>query len=279
VKPIVLAGLLFSCALAFAQTPAGQPTPAAQQAPTQASKDLDPYQVNDSMSVGVFYWMTKGTPELLGGKKSTDPKAASLGLPQADKKGEGVIFTVPAGRFNNLTVEAFQVKGSGTSTATTDLSLFGNNIPTGDFLSKSFRLRSGKVSWNYLTYPAPPGTAKFRLKTLLEVQYVNVQTVVDPIYDLGTSVSIGTKSIILPTLGMGVELAPSKHFHFEVKASGFTLPHKSAIGDGEGAAVIRVWHLELRAGGKYYYFKTSPQSDVYIKGSVLGPFGGLSWVF
>jgi hypothetical protein len=57
------------------------------------------------------------------------------------------------------------------------------------------------------------------------------------------------------------------------------IPHHSAIGDAEGTVVIRIRSLEIFAGGKTLYFKTSPQSDTYTKGTLWGPYGGLRWVF
>ena len=57
-------------------------------------------------------------------------------------------------------------------------------------------------------------------------------------------------------------------------------PHRSALADAEGSAVVRVRRLEIFAGGKCLHFKTSPKKhDTYISGTLWGPEGGVRWVF
>jgi hypothetical protein len=96
--------------------------------------------------------------------------------------------------------------------------------------------------------------------------------------DTNATNTLGTRSLFLPTLGVGADIVPSKHFRIEVKGSGFALPHRSYIGDAEGAAVIRAWHVELAGGGRYYRFRTSPNSDEYVRGTMFGPFVSLRFL-
>ena len=273
---------LVSGALAFAQTPAPSPTGAQQnQAPPAAStsKTGDAYDVPDRWSLGVFYWMTDGRPTMIGGQQAVSVPAQSLSLPDARRNAKGVDITAPAGRYNTLEISGFEAKGFGSLTTPISLSLFGTAFANGDFLATDFRLRNVKVSWNYLTWPAPPGNSRFRLKTLWQVQYVDMRMEAIAPLDASLPGATGSKTIILPTLGLGVDLVASKHFRIEAKASGFALPHRSAIVDGEGTAVGRFGHVEVFAGGKYFYFKTSPKADEYFKGALKGPFAGIRWVF
>ena len=38
-------------------------------------------------------------------------------------------------------------------------------------------------------------------------------------------------------------------------------------------------HFELLAGGKYFHYKTSPQGEQYIKGTIYGPTVSLRYYF
>jgi len=87
----------------------------------------------------------------------------------------------------------------------------------------------------------------------------------------------GTRSIIYPTLGLGFEGTLSRHFRFEAKGSGFALPHRAVIGDGEGSLGLRFGHLEFIVGAKAFHFKTSTKKDQYVSGTMYGPYGGIRY--
>ena len=59
------------------------------------------------------------------------------------------------------------------------LSLFGSTIPQGDFISSTYRLRNAQLTWNYLTWPAPPEDSKWRFHTLYSFNYTGVSATVD----------------------------------------------------------------------------------------------------
>lgn len=264
------------------QQTAGQTTPPADQPPD------DPVEFGGSIKL--FYWLSSAHPNLLLGTPPTDifgnpipPPAGSENLPYppANRRTPGAEITFPAGKFNRLEVSLFQVDGSGTSTAPINLTLFGTNIPAGEFLSTTYRVRNLKVSWNYLTWPSPPEDSKFRIKTLWEFQYTKVHTVVDAPYTTSITFTpaVGDKSIFYPTFGVGAEYVPSKHFYLEARASGFAFPGRSVIGDTEANVAIRFGHIEVFGGGKLYHFRTSPHSEQYVDGTLTGPFFGVRWIF
>ena len=88
-----------------------------------------------------------------------------------------------------------------------------------------------------------------------------------------------SQSIELPAAGLGLEYVASKHFRLELRGSGMFIPFHNGLGDAEGSAVVRVRSVEVFAGAKLLYFKTSSNSDTYISGMVWGPDVGVRWVF
>ena len=309
VKFIIPAGLLcLLCARLPAQAPADPQTPAPQvpapetpvpqtpapapQTPVQTTQrqrqtnakpdntapdDID----NVFLSIKGYYWLTHGHFNLLGGKGTTSPANSTLPtLGDANKHAYGGMVTFPAGKYNRLEVSFFQAKGSGTSTAPQNLTFYGQSFPAGDFLTSNFRIRTAKVTWNYLTWPDPPETARFRLKTLWEFHWSAVQTVIDAPYDFSiTSPAVGTRSIYYPTFGLGGEYVVAKHFYLDSRASAFAWPHHAVVWDAEANAVVRIKFLEVFGGYKASHLKTSPQNEEYIVGTLQGGYGGLRIVF
>ena len=230
-------------------------------------------------SIGLYDWLPSGGPSLRGGVNLTDPSSGDLKLPQKPSRAYGAMVTIPTKGWSRLEVSFLTMSDSGSAIAARDLFLLGTSIPQNEPLATGYSLRHIKASWNYLTYPNPPQDAKLRIKTLWEVHYVSVK----PSVEL-TSTAPGvpftqTQSIILPAVGLGVEYVASRHFRMEIRGSGMALPHRAALGDADATAVVRVRSLEVFAGGKGLYFRTSPQNDTYTRGLLWGPYGGLRWVF
>jgi len=256
-----------------------QNAPVPQQVPAPPTVDLDPYKVADKASAGVFYWLSSGHVDLGPGIKAANPDAQRLRLPDASHDGKGFFLSTPAGKYNSIEIEAFQVQGSGLVYAPRALSLFGTSFTGGDPLGTSFRLRGGKVQWNYLTYPSPPEKALFRVKTLWGVHILQIQGVADDLITSVPTTAIGTKLLIMPTVGIGLDIAPSKFFHIEMQAAGMALSGRSRVLDGEAKAVFRVKKLEVLAGAKGLDFRTTLKTDQYFRSRLTGPFAGVRWVF
>jgi hypothetical protein len=164
----------------------------------------------------------------------------------------------------------------------------------GTYVSTLYHVQNAKLSYEYLTWPYPVGSRKIRLKTLWQVQFTNVSTrfdspldyydsngnlIIDP--TTGQPVDLtgaGTKHIISPEFGLGFSYYPSRHVRIEMEGTGFGLPHRYYIWDGDIAVSYRVMnHFEVRAGGRGMGFKTSTDSDVFIKGNFLSAFIGIRW--
>lgn len=270
-----------------APTPLPEPSPppkpvAAPQNPRDiaAKPDNTPPDDIDNVFVSakVYYWLTKGTFNLLSGAKATSAGGSTLPtLGDASKHNLGGVITFPAGKYNRLEVSFYQAHGNGTSTAPQTLTFFGQTIPAGDFLSTSFRVRQIKATWNYLTWPAPPEASRLRIKTLWELQYTQVSTVIDAPYETSATFSpaTGTLHIIYPSFGLGGEYVLSKYLYLDSRISGFAWPHHAVIWDAEGDVVARYKFLELFGGYKASHLKTSPQGEEFAVGTFQGGYVGL----
>ena len=232
-------------------------------------------------SVGIFGWIPTGNPIIDKGKASIGlVTPARLDFQGKPKTAPGVELTFGVGRFNVLRVSYFQTRAAGNVTAPNDLNLWGGAYQKGDLLSTNYRLRNGKVSFDFLTWPFPVGTRKFRLKTLWQFQYVNMTTGFDaPLKstDNGPNTTSGKKSIYLPSFGLGVAEYVSPKFRLEANASGFTLPHRSTIWDADASISYRFGKLEARVGGKAFHFRSTPNGDYYLRGTLAGAFVGIRY--
>lgn len=283
-KPIISAGLLcLFCATLYGQdtppaAPAQQQTPAPTVAPPEIAKD-DP---DNGGSVAGFYWRPSGTPQMLPGKKSANALAQTIPLPPDDKKGPGFTVSIPAGKFNRIEATYFQAYGLGdTGVTPIDVTPFGTTIASGDELVSSFQIRDVKLTWNYLTYPAPPEDSKFRVKTFWGVRYTHISAVIDAPLDLTNAQLpvVGSRQIIYPVLGIGTEYLGFKHLYLDARVSAFALPHHAAYWDGGANIVVKSRHIEVFGGYQIFYFKTTPQNDQYFTGTLRGPLVGARWMF
>jgi len=254
-----------------------QQNPAATTAPPEIGKD-DP---DFGEPEGVFYWLSRGTPKLLPGAAAAEPLNQVLGLPNARPRSPGAFVSIPAGKFNHLEISYFQVDGDGTGYAAVPLGIFGSSIPVTDFISTTYRVRNAQLTWNYLTWPAPPEDSKWRLRTLWAFNYTSATATVDAPFESSATFepAHGTRNIFYPAFGISTEYIPNKHFYFEARTWGFGFPHRADIADAEVNVVARVKHIEIFGGYKYFHFKTSTKSDEFVVGTLTGPMAGARWVF
>ncbi len=231
-------------------------------------------------SVALYDWVPfSANTGLHAGSQAILPPPHELTLPGKPYRSYGLMITIPMKGSSRLEFSYTTLNVNGDILAPTDLGLFGGTISQGEPLSTSYSLRHLKLSYNFLTYPNPPQDAKFRFKTLWEFHYIRTYPTVTATVTAPDQPLTDTESIILPTLGVGAEYVPSKHFRMEVRASGMAVPHHSTLGDTEGSAVVRVGRMEIFAGAKFLHFKSSPNSDTFIRGTIWGPDAGLRWVF
>ena len=261
-----------------AQTPP-PPAPTVAQAPNQDNSG------EGAFSFQAFYWLTKGHPDMFAGKTHVATTPGDLSFPGDAKYSPGVVVSFPAGSDNSVRVSYFRTQGTGNTVASKELNIFSTDFTTGDYLATRYTLQNVKVSLDFLSYPTPP-TSKFRLKTLWEVQYLTLYSSVDgplkPILvdssgNLIPNTGEGTRYFFLPSFGAALEHTTTKNFRWEIRFSGFGIPHRAALWDGQAYIAYRIDRFELTAGYKGFYFKTSPKNDQYFKGTLSGAYVGLTW--
>ena len=233
----------------------------------------------DGFSIMAAYWINNDQPVMRAGGSNYTLLPGDLHFTGNKKYSYAGVITIPTSRENSLEFTYMRKQGFGTSVISETSNFFGNNFAAGDAINTRYTLQTMKLSWNYLTWPYPSNGAKLRVKTLYEVQYVNIGTTFDAPLDPDAVPTSGSKSVILPTLGAGVEYHPAKNIRLEMKASGFGIPHHSDIWDVQAAVVFRYSRFEILLSEKAYHYKTGPYSDQYFTQTLIGPFFGLRYLF
>ena len=249
---------------------APQPPPLPPKAPDVLLQD------EGDISLDGFAWLPTGHPSFNKGQATTSTVASNATFQGKPKLAWGGNIRIPQGAHNTIRLSYFDTHASGSFTAATDLNLWGSGYNAGDYISTTYRLRSFGLSYDFLTWPYPVRERRFRLKTLWQFQYASVKSTFNaPLSTNPPSPGMGSKSIYLPGLGLGITEYLSKNFRVEALASGFDIPSHAALANAEADIAYKFGRIELRGGGKFFYFKTSPQADFYMKGRLAGGFAGL----
>jgi len=254
------------------------PKPTVQLPPPKPPAPPSTYDYDtggDNISIEPFYWLTKSAPLIRQGQANQALDPGDLGFPGRSKDALGFDITVPTPRENSVEFRVFQVKAQGNSILGESEAFFGTLYAVGDVLATNYYVDNLKLSWNYLTYPYPSNHAKFRLKTLWEMQYTKIGSSFDAPGDVNAAPVSGVKSLFFPTFGLGVEYHPIKRVRLEAKASAFAIPHHGDLYDAEASLVVTGLHFEISAGGRVFHFKTSPQADQFFTQTLWGPYLGI----
>ncbi len=294
-----LTALLFPLT-ALAQAPPQAPVPQEQppsqnttqrppQVPPTGKKPTVPdYPDPRSFTLCVWGWVVipGNGPDIIGGQAATGYETLnSLGK---DHNTPGIDISVRVTRTAVISFEGFLSKGDGSQTAPADTTIFATTYSKGDFLNTQYQITALKLSYDDLLYPFKFPVARFRVKSLWEAQFVSSQGTIDAPFKANTTdssgnlisnASSGTRTIILPTFGAAVEYALTPHVLLRADASGFGLPHRADIWDAEAYVSYRRKKLEFRGGYKILHFKSSPQIDEYMIGTVQGGFVGVRYHF
>lgn len=288
-------GLTLLCRAQQSTPPAPTQQPAATTTAPQAASTTtvqqstpppqEPYIIEDGgFSIEPIYWLNRAQPSLWGG--ASDTAFSDMGYPGHANPSLGGEIGIPAGRSNTLRISYFRVGGNSNTTETASEYIFGESYSPGDFLVYNYLLQSAKLSWDYLGYTWYKPSGKIRLKTLYEVQFVTVSTnfsapfkavTTDSSGNTDYNTASGSRNLIDPTFGLELEEALGHHFRWEVKASGFGIPHHADIWDAEGSVAFRLGNFEVLAGEKAFHFKDSPQATQYFADTLSGAYIGLRY--
>jgi hypothetical protein len=280
-----------------AEAPPPPPTmrPTIQQPPPPPPKVPDVRQPGETgWWIGVTGWFPVQQPFIDKGHGATFTQDAHLQFQGTPKYSDGVEIGIALGLHNTLRFTYFDTRANGNVTSIpSDLQLWSQTYTAGTYVSTNYRIQRGVVSFDYLTWPYPVESRRFRLKTLWQVQYTGVKSTFDapllplvdvngnPIVDAsGNLISYagsGTKWFIYPEFGLGATYFGGRHLRLEANASGFAFPHKDTVWDADASANLKYGKLEFRIGAKAFHFKTNPGSDYFFHSTMGGAFVGVRW--
>jgi len=262
----------------------GQQAPAAPVSPppapaAQNAKPLPDYPDPRTFMIGASYWLT-------GPGKTLDVDTGSQALDFETlhdlgkaKYSPAIEASYPITRTGSLHFEIFQTQGDGNQLAPIYTDIFSQGISQGDSLSTQYKIIATKLYLDDLLFPHKFPVAKFRLKSLWEVQYVHAKATIDDLTEGAEATTpittSGTKQFILPTFGLAAEYAIAPHVLLRIDGSGFGIPHKADIWDAGASVAYRHGLWETVAGGKAFHFKSSPNSTEYLTDTLAGAFIGI----
>jgi hypothetical protein len=242
---------------------------------------------------GLSGWFPTQKPIFDRGNLATFTGVSHMQMQGKPKFAEGVELGFAAGLHNSVRLVYTDFRAAGDFTTPNDVVAWAELYTAGTYISTNYHVQNIKLSYEYLTWPYPVGSRKFRLKTLWQVQFTQVNSVFDspllyfdssgnPITDSSgnlVNLSAGrSRRIISPMFGLGAYYYPSRHFRFEANGSGFGFPHRYTIADVDASLNYRIiGHLELRVGGRAFEFKTSTHAEYFLKGTFAAAFFGLRW--
>ena len=295
------------------QTPAPPQQTPPQQSPPDAGDDSGQTQrahiaeppppppkvpdVRRPGEVGYFFdvetWFPKEQILFDRGRASTFTGASKLTMPGKPKYAENAEIGMAVGLHNTLRLVYTNVRAYGSLTTPTDTVAFSQTYTAGTLITSNYNMTHVRLSYEFLTWPYPVGSRKFRLKTLWQVQYTQVRTnfdsplkyydssgnlILDSSGNVASLAAAGTRHIFSPMLGLGAYYYPSRHIRLEANASGFAWPHRYDVWAGDASLNLRLTgHLEIRLGGRAFGFKTSTKGDFYSRGHFASALVGLRW--
>jgi hypothetical protein len=275
------------------QAPA-PPTGPTITAPPELPKYPDVRMPGESgWTVGADLWAPKEHPIFNRGRASTFPQASLVTMQGTPKFSDGAEFGIALGLHNALRFSWFSARAAGDFTNSEDLTLWNQTYLAGTLISTNYTVQDFKISFDYLSWPYPVESRRFRLLTLWQLQYVSVRSVFDapqlplvdssgnPLVDAtGNPISYagqGTHWFISPTFGLGAHEYITKNLRVEVNGSGFAVPHHWSIWDTDATINYRIGHIELRAGLKGFHYKTSTGADFYLRNTMISPMVSVRW--
>jgi hypothetical protein len=298
---------LLTCAFAWGQAQEQQPPenrpapPGSSSRPNIQAPPAPPPRLPDVRQPGETGWwigLNAGFPTqhpyLDKGRGANFTEASRVEMQGKPKYAAGLEVGMAVGLHNTLRFAYFDTKASGNiESLPNTLRLWDQTYEAGTYLATNYRLQHGKMSLDYLTWPYPVESRRFRLKTLWQVQWTQMKTVFDapkkpllddngfPIVDsAGNPISyaaIGSRWFVSPMFGVGAAYYAGRHFRWEANAAGWTWPRRNTVWDAETSVNLKYGHFELRGGIKAFHFKTSTEAEFYGIGTLWSGFAGVRW--
>jgi len=243
--------------------------------------------------LGINLSVPKESPIFDRGHAATFPQSSLVIMQGSPKYEAGLEFGIALGLHNALRISYWGIRAAGDFTAPQDLTLWNQTYTKGTLVSTNYRIQDLKLSFDYLTWPYPVESRKYRLKTLWQVHYLSARSGFDapllplvdstgaPLVDAsGNPVNYagqGTKWWVTPTFGLGWTQYVSRNVRIDINGSGFLLPHRWTVYDTDASVNFRVGHFELQGGAKAFHYKSSPADEFFIRNTMASVFFGVRW--
>jgi hypothetical protein len=244
--------------------------------------------------LGISLSVPKESPIFDRGHAATFPQASHVVMQGSPKYAADVELGIALGLHNALKLSYWGIRAAGDFTAPQDLTLWSQTYTKGTLVSTNYRIQDFKMSFEYLTWPYPVESRKYRLKTLWQLHYISARSSFDapllplvdstgaPLVDSsGNPVNYatqGTKWWITPTFGLGWTQYVTRNVRIDLNAAGFLLPHKWTVYDTDASVNFRVMgHFELQGGAKAFHYKSSPAGEFFIRNTMVSVFFGVRW--
>jgi hypothetical protein len=282
------------------QAPAGQAPDQDQSSEDQAAQTPELMPVPElpkipevqmpgerGVSVGISLGNGNAKPEL---EKGSFPYAylGNIRMAGNPKFDQSVDVRVPIGLHDVIWASYVGSRATGSVYAPSELGLITQVYLQGDYLDTDYRITSYRVGFDYLAWPYPVKTSRFRLKTTYEMQFLRARIGFDaPLVptsffpneansDLpSTYATSHTYQFYIPQFGLDMQYWLSRGVRLEGGGGGFSIPHHQNSWDFEGSINFRAGHAELRLGYRGEHFRTSALQDFWVRGTMVGPFIGL----
>ena len=178
------------------QPPAAPPVTASPPAPAgQASQDESPETPDTSalmpvpelpkvpevqmpgergISLGIGIWTGNARPEFEKGSFPYDylGNIRMMGNPKYD---QSVDLRVPIGLHDVIWASYMSTRATGNVYAPSELGLITQVYLQNDYLATDYHIVSYKIGFDYLAWPYPVKTSRFRLKTVYEVEFLRAR--------------------------------------------------------------------------------------------------------
>lgn len=244
-------------------------------------------------SLGAMAWVPKEHPVFNRGRAAFFPQQSLVTMQGSPKYAEGADIGIALGLHNALRISWFTARAAGNLTNANDLTLWNQTYIAGTYLSTNYTVQNFKMSFDYLSWPYPVESRRFRLLTLWQIQYTSVKSAFDapklPLVDAsgnpyidanGNLISYagsGSRWFLSPTFGLGAHEYITKNFRFEINGDGFTVPRHWTIWDADASLNYRVGHIEVRGGIKAFHYKTSTAAEFYLHNTMISPMVSVRW--
>lgn len=228
-------------------------------------------------SLQIRFWFSNTAPEVRNGAGLVGSGFDfSEDLSRGSRSSREYVVGVPTGDGNRVVFSFFSTAHTGTGEIDKTFEFFGQTFDIDSALEAQYNIRSFRASWDFLSWPAGATERdRFRFKTLWELQYLRVGGEVRTL-DLETPIrSSQSKSLFLPTFGIGFDWRPQRNLECNTRLSGFGLLNRGRVWNGEALCAWRIKGVHAVLGLRQFAASTAQASDQYFNIRSGGPTFGI----